>query len=163
MKLSIMLCMMLLLCGCAWRNQPNNQTPSGNPNPNQNMTPNGNQNGGQSSTAKTSRMSDLMKYFDEQNLVYAEAKDLEVMDVNAHEGKTFKFDGKPVYLYRMNLNDSKNQTWMNEIKNTGKVRISQNGKEGEYDALVNGEYLLISESGMDLKHLSDLFKNYVVK
>lgn len=158
MKILIMLCMFVLLNGCGWMNKAPTQSPTNNSN--QNQTPN--QNGNQS-TGKTSTMKDMMSYFDEKKLEYSDAKDLEVMDVNAHEGKSFMYGGKPVYLYRMNIQDEKNKSWMKEIQNTGKVKISQNGQEQSYDALVNGEYLLVSETGTDLKDLSEMFKKYEMK
>ncbi len=76
-------------------------------------------------------MKDLFTYFDEQGLEYANSKDMEVVDINAHEGKAFEYQGNPVYLYRMNMQDEKISGWMDEIKNTGKVTINQNGTDGK--------------------------------
>ena len=158
MKILYSLVLTLLLSGCGWFGG-NNQTPNNNQNGNMNNTPTA----PEQNTTKTSEMKDLFTYFDEQKISYSNAKDVDVVDMNAHEGKMFEYEGKPVYVYRMNMKANNMQTWMNEIKNTGKVTINQNGKEASYDALMNGEYLMVSESGTDLKDLKDAFNKYEVK
>ncbi len=85
---------------------------------------------------------------------------MEVVDINAHEGKAFEYQGNPVYLYRMNMQDEKISSWMKEIKNSGKVTINQNGTDESYDALINGEYLMVTKQGTDLNKLSEAFKKY---
>ena len=52
---------------------------------------------------------------------------------------------------------------MDEIKNTGKVTINQNGTDESYDALINGEYLMVTKQGTDLNKLSEVFKKYEIK
>ena len=49
---------------------------------------------------------------------------------------------------------------MKEIKNSGKVTINQNGTDESYDALINGEYLMVTKQGTDLNKLSEAFKKY---
>ena len=61
------------------------------------------------------------------------------------------------------MSDSNVKSWMEEIKNTGKVTINQNGKEDTYDAIVNGDYMLVTKSGTDLNNLSEMFKKYGMK
>lgn len=161
MKKLFVLSMLLLLSGCGWMNgnNNNNQTPNNQQTPNNNQqTPNGN---GQ--TAKTSSIKDLMGYFDEKGLQYSNMSDLDVVEINAHEGKKFEYEGIPVYLYRMNMQDQQIQSWMKDIKDTGKVTISLDGEQKSYDAIINGDYLLVSETGKDLKDLSQHFKNYTMK
>ena len=82
MKYLSILCLTMLLGGCGWMNRNSNE--NGTPNNN-----NGNNNGNTTpqETVKTSTMKDLFTYFDEQGLTYANAKDIDVVDVNAHEGK----------------------------------------------------------------------------
>lgn len=155
MKYTKILCLLFLLTGCGWMNNDSNENTTNQPptNNNQNNT----------SPQKTSSLKDVMTYFDENKVEYSNMKDLDVVGMKAHEGKSFDFGGNEVYLYRMNMKDETINSWLNEIKNTGKVTINQNGQEGSYDALVNGEYLLVSKTGTDLKELSDLFKNYKMK
>ena len=146
MKLLYIVCLSVLLSGCGWFNQdePVQENPPAN-------------------EAKTNEMKDLFTYFDEQGLEYANSKDMEVVDINAHEGKAFEYQGNPVYLYRMNMQDEKIFGWMDEIKNTGKVTINQNGTDESYDALINGEYLMVTKQGTDLNKLSEVFKKYEIK
>lgn len=136
----------LLLCGCGWMNKetPKTETPT-------------------TTETKTSEMKDLFSYFDEKGVVLENAQDMEVVDMNAHEGKTFKYEGNDVYLYRMNLKDETVKKWMDEISSTGKVTINQEGQDGSYDAVINGEYLMVTPSGNDLKTLSEVFKKYEIK
>ena len=63
----------------------------------------------------------------------------------------------------MNMQDEKISGWMDEIKNTGKVTINQNGTDESYDALINGEYLMVTKQGTDLNKLSEVFKKYEIK
>ncbi len=152
MKTLILLCLFVILSGCGWMN--NNQKQDGNMNDNQN---------GQQETVKTSQMKDLFAYFDEQGITYSNAQDLKTMNINAHEGKMFEYEGNPVYIYRMNMSDANMKSWMDEIKNTGKVTINQDGKDDNYDAIINGEYLLVTKSNTNLNKLSEMFKNYQIK
>ena len=147
MKLIYILCLSVLLSGCGWlnKNQPTQENPSSN------------------EEMKTCEMKDLFAYFDEQGIMYENSKDLDVVDINAHEGKMFEYQGNPVYLYRMNMNDEKISSWMDEIKNTGKVTIHQDNKDESYDAMINGEYLMAAKSGTDLNTLSEMFKKYEIK
>lgn len=150
MKILYILCLSILLQGCGWFGNNDTNMP--------NDTATNNQD-----TIKTSEMKDLFTYFDEQKITYSNAKDIDVVDINAYEGKMFEYEGKPVYVYRMNRNDKNIQSWMDEIKNTGKVTINQNGKEATYDALINGEYMMVSEAGQDLNQLSESFNKYEIK
>ena len=162
MKILYILALTLLLGGCGWftgNNQgmnDNNQVPNGNTQTSPPTAP-------ENDMQKTSTMKDLFTYFDDQKITYSNAKDVDVVDMNAHEGKMFEYEGNPVYIYRMNMKDSNMKNWMDEIKNTGKVTIKQDGKEASYDASINGEYLLVSESGTDLNKLKDAFNKYEVK
>lgn len=168
MKILYILALTLILGGCGWFGgndqgmNGNNQTPNGN------QTQNGNNQTNpptapENDMQKTSTMKDLFTYFDDQKISYSNAKDVDVVDMNAHEGKMFEYEGNPVYIYRMNMKDSNMEKWMNEIKNTGKVTIKQDGKEASYDASINGEYVLVSKSGTDLNKLKDAFNKYEVK
>lgn len=162
MKILYILVLTFVLSGCGWfggNNQgmnDNTQTPSGNTQTNPPTAP-------EEDMQKTSKMKDLFTYFDNQKISYSNAKDIDVVDMNAHEGKMFEYEGKPVYIYRMNMKDSNMKNWMDEIKNTGKVTIKQDNKEATYDASINGEYILVSESGSDLKQLKEAFDKYEVK
>ena len=144
MKLLYILCLSMLLSGCSWFGQ--NEVTQEDLSANQ--------------PVKTSEMKDMFSYFDQQGLEYDNAKDMEVVDINAHEGKAFEYQGNPVYLYRMNMQDEKISSWMKEIKNSGKVTINQNGTDESYDALINGEYLMVTKQGTDLNKLSEAFKKY---
>lgn len=156
MKTLLILCLSLLLGGCGWFG--NNQNGNGqNGNTNQAIQPE------EQNTVKKSEMKDLFNYFDEQKIPYTDAKDIDVVDVNAHEGKTFKYEGKNVYVYRMNMQDEKINKWMDEVTKTGKVTINQDGKEATYDAIINNEYMLVSESGVDLNKLSESFRKFEMK
>ena len=152
----------LMLSGCGWFGGNNSNNGSQTPNSGT-TTPNNGTTTPQQDTTQTNKMSDLFTYFDEQGLTYSNAKDVDVVDMNAHEGKMFEYENNPVYVYRMKTTDSKIKSWMDEIKNTGKVTINQEGKEMTYDAIVNGDYILVSKSGTDLKDLSTMFKNYEIK
>lgn len=156
MKILYALALTLILGGCGWFGGNNQGTNDNNQNGNTSQPTT-------NDTVKTSEMKDLFTHFDEQKITYSNAKDVDVVDMNAHEGKMFDYEGNKVYIYRMNMNDSNMNNWMNEIKNTGKVTINQDGKEATYDALINGEYILVSESGTDLNQLKDAFNKYEVK
>ncbi|MGN1343278.1 MAG: hypothetical protein ACI4U3_01775 [Traorella sp.] len=156
MKYLAILCLSFLLSGCGWFNR-NTNTDGTSPNNNVGNNTNGQNN------IPTSSMNDLFTYFNESGLSIANAKDIDVVDINAHEGKMFEYENNPVYIYRMKINDEKIKTWMDEIKNTGKVTINQNGKDETYDALINGEYMMVSKSGTNLNKLSEMFKKYEVK
>lgn len=161
MKLITVLFLSLFLGGCGLMNRndvndgttkPNNQTNDQQPN-NQTNNQQNNQ----------TQLKDVFTYFDEQKLEYANAKDIDVTGINAYEGKMFEYQNNPVYIYRMKMSDSNVKSWMEEIKNTGKVTINQNGKEDTYDAIVNGDYMLVTKSGTDLNNLSEMFKKYGMK
>ena len=159
MKIIAVLLLSLVLGGCGLMNRndvndgttkPNNQTNDQN-----NQQPNNQMN--------QTQLKDVFTYFDEQKLEYANAKDIDVTGINAYEGKMFEYQNNPVYIYRMKTSDSNVKSWMEEIKNTGKVTINQNGKEDTYDAIVNNDYMLVSKSGTDLNKLSEMFKKYGMK
>jgi hypothetical protein len=177
MKYLTMICLTILLGGCGWfggntqnggssnngGNMPNGNNsnlPDGNSNGNNNGSQSGNN---QQEPVKTSTMNDLFGYFNDQGLTIANAKDISVVDMNAHEGRMFEYENNPVYVYRMNLQDSNIKSWMEEAKNTGKVTINQDGKEETYDAMINGEYMMVTKSGTNLNKLSEAFKKYEIK
>ena len=161
MKYISILFLFLFLYGCGFMNR--NDVNDGTTKPN-NQTEQPNQPGNQqpNNQAQT-QLKDVFTYFDEQNLDYANAKDIDVTGLNAHEGKMFEYQNNPVYIYRMKMDDSNVKSWMEEIKNTGKVTINQNGKEDTYDAIVNNDYMLVTKSGTDLNKLSEMFKKYGMK
>lgn len=166
MKYIAILFLSLFLGGCGFMNRddvndgttkPDNQTEQ--PNQPGNQAPNDQSN---NQTTKN-ELKDVFTYFDEQKLEYANAKDVDVTGLNAYEGKMFEYQNNPVYIYRMKTTDSNVKSWMEEIKNTGKVTINQNGKEDVYDAIVNNDYMLVTKSGTDLNKLSEMFKKYGMK
>lgn len=170
MKYITILLLSLFLGGCGFmnRNDVNDGTtkPDNNtqiPNGQNNQTPNGQSNNSSDNQVTSSELKDVFTYFDEQKLEYANAKDVDVTGINAYEGKMFEYQNNPVYIYRMKTTDSNVKSWMEEIKNTGKVTINQNGKEDVYDAIVNNDYMLVSKSGTDLNKLSEMFKKYGMK
>ena len=160
MKIIAVLFLSLFLGGCGLMNR--NDVNDGTTKPNNQTNDQNNQPNNQQSNNQT-QLKDVFTYFDEQKLEYANAKDIDVTGINAYEGKMFEYQKNPVYIYRMKMTDSNVKSWMEEIKNTGKVTINQNGKEDTYDAIVNGDYMLVSKSGTDINKLSEMFKKYGMK
>ena len=158
MKYISILFLFLFLNGCGFMNRNDVNDGTTKPN-NQTNEPNNQQPNNQVQT----QLKDVFTYFDEQNLDYANAKDIDVTGLNAYEGKVFEYQNNPVYIYRMKMSDGNVKSWMEEIKNTGKVTINQNGKEDTYDAIVNNDYMLVTKSGTDLNKLSEMFKKYGMK
>lgn len=155
----------LLLSGCSWFNG-NKDMVNNNPNTNGNNS-NGNKpmtNGNNTNnSSKKGMINDVMDYFEKEGIRAENMSEIDQFDFAAHEGRMFEVNGETVYLYRLNTEDAKMKTWMDEIQKNKKVSVNQNGMDEEYSALINNDYLLVYKMGADIAPLDETFTGYKMK
>lgn len=102
----------------------------------------------------------MMDWMKGKGVSYTDMEKIDQMDFAAHEGRSFMYEGNMVYLYRINNEDEKMQQLMKDAKDKKSVKVNVDGEEKEYGAMVNGDYLLIHEKGLEMNHLSETFPSY---
>lgn len=105
-------------------------------------------------------MDRMVSYFKEKGMELADMADIDQMDFAAHEGKRFSYKGSPMYLYRLKSNDESMKALLDSAKNTGMVKVNIEGKEQQYKASVNGDYLLVYENGDTIQDFIEAFGTY---
>lgn len=105
----------------------------------------------------------VMSFFKEQQVAVENVQPIEQMEFAAYEGKSFMVDGKNAYLYRVKTEDENMKKVMNEAKEKGKVNVSIDNEEMEYNAMVNNGYLLLYDPAGNMSALSGAFPDYVAQ
>lgn len=107
-------------------------------------------------------MNRMVAYFKEKGMELTDLKDIDQMDFAAHEGKSFSYQGSPMYLYRLKSNDESMKALLESAKNTGNVKVNIDGKQQNYKASVNGDYLLVYKNGDTIQDFIKAFGSYSV-
>lgn len=102
----------------------------------------------------------VMTFFNDQKVKVENVKPIDKMEFAAYEGRTFTVDGNDVYLYRVKMEDENMKKVMNEAKEKGKVKVSIDNKETEYNASVNNGYLMLFNQNMDNASIKNSFDQY---
>lgn len=108
----------------------------------------------------TETMNNMVSYLKEKGMELSDMADIDQMDFAAHEGKRFSYKGSPMYLYRLKSNDESMKALLDSAKNTGNVKVNIDGKERNYKASVNGDYLLVYENGDTIQDFIEIFGTY---
>lgn len=106
------------------------------------------------------RIDNLTAYFKEKDVELNELQTIEDIDFAADEGRSFTVDGKTVYIYRVNQDDAQMQKVMKEAKDNGKVKVNITGKEMEYGASVNQDYLMLYDQSINIEPIVSVFDSY---
>lgn len=102
----------------------------------------------------------VTSYFKENNITMDNLQTITDFDFAADEGRYFQLNGKYVYLYRVDSEDSAMQQVLQEAKDNGKVTVNITGEEMEYGARVNGNYLLLYDTEADIQDVLTAFDGY---
>lgn len=105
-------------------------------------------------------MDNMVSYLKEKGIELADMADIDQMDFAAHEGKSFTYQGNSIYLYRLKSDDESMKALLDSAKKTGKVKVNIKGEEKNYQAAVNGDYLLVFENGDTIKDFIKIFATY---
>ncbi|MEG0274477.1 MAG: hypothetical protein RR690_05055 [Longicatena sp.] len=111
-------------------------------------------------TTTEDSIDNVMNYFTTKGIAYNNMQAIENMDFAAYEGRSFMMNDKTAYLYRVKSDDESMKKVMDEAKNNGKVKVKVDGKEQEYGAQVNGDYLLLYDTTANTADLQKAFPNY---
>lgn len=148
--------MLLLVSGCGSDNKNDGSTSNSanatDTNPPQNSV----------SDNASETMNRMVTYFKDKGMELTDLKDIEQMDFAAHEGKSFTYQGSPMYLYRLKSNDDSMKALLDSAKKTGNVKVNIDGKQQNYKASVNGDYLLVYENGDTIQDFIKTFGSYSV-
>ena len=103
----------------------------------------------------------VMDFFTQKNIKYENMQTLDNMRIAAHiEVIYFTIDGKNAYLYRVKEDDENMKKIMEQARNNGKVKVSITGKEMEYNARVNGNYLFLYDPSAKIDEALNAFDAY---
>lgn len=176
MKKLLLICgVCLMLSGCGWtnrRNGNNNGSTNNGMNGSNNNGMNGsNSNGmnqgtnnqGKNDEQRKGNMQDLVNEFKSKGIQFENEQTLNSFDFAAHEGRSLSLNGETVYLYRLNMNDEKMKEWAKTVKEKNMVTVNQNGKDEEYSAVMNNDYLLVYRKNANVSPLDEVFRNYAWK
>ncbi|NBK97058.1 MAG: hypothetical protein EOM50_03405 [Erysipelotrichia bacterium] len=105
-------------------------------------------------------VSDVMNYFKENGIVYDNDKVLSDFDWAAKEGTSFQYNGKSIYLYRVDGSNAQMNEVLNKVKSSNAISANQNGTNKEYSARVNGNYLMIYDQEAAIDELVKIFDKY---
>ncbi len=140
MKVLLLLC--LLLCGCQKASEKVEQST-------QNVV----------ETTKKS-MDDLMNYFEKEKITFDDLEDVKETSFPYHDGKSFKIDDSYAYLYHLDTSDQSMKDLLQKAQHDGYLEISINDQMHQYQAHVNGDFLLLYDQKADAQEISDVFKRY---
>lgn len=113
------------------------------------------------STVNEDSMDNMMTYLNGQGITVNDMKPIDQMDFAAHEGRSFAYNGNTGYLYRLKSNDESMKALLDSAKNNGSVKVNIDGKEQEYSASVNGDYLFVYQKDADMHDLVTAIGNYM--
>lgn len=113
------------------------------------------------STVNEDSMDNMMTYLNGQGITVNDMKPIDQMDFAAHEGRSFAYNGNTGYLYRLKSNDESMKALLDSAKNSGSVKVNIDGKEQEYSASVNGDYLFVYQKDADMHDLVTAIGNYM--
>lgn len=102
----------------------------------------------------------MMSYFKEKGVAYDQSENIDQMDFAAYEGRSFMANNNRVYLYRVKSEDENMKKILKEAADKGKVKVRINNKESEYNAKVNGDYLLLYDTNADITDVLGAFPGY---
>ena len=77
--------------------------------------------------------------------------------------KSVTYNGKTVYVYRVQQDDAQMQKVLKEAKEKGKVKVNITGQEMEYAARVNQDYLMLYDSTIEMNDIVSAFDSYTYK
>lgn len=102
----------------------------------------------------------MMSYFKEKGVTYDQSENIDQMDFAAYEGRSFMANNNRVYLYRVKSEDENMKKILKEAADKGKVKVRIDNKESEYNAKVNGDYLLLYDTNADITDVLGAFPGY---
>lgn len=150
-KILILVCSIFLLTGCSWFRNDEAQTPTDDKT---NMPEDNN---------KTMGIQDLLDEFENNDIMLENINEVDSVDFASKEGRTFDLNGETMYLYRLNNQDAKYQTTIDQINEYGSVILNSNGVDEEYSALLNQDYLLLYKMNSDISPLDEVFSSYKMR
>lgn len=150
-KILILACSIFLLSGCSWFR---NDEPPVQPDDNTNMPEVDN---------KTMGIQDLLDEFEDNDIMLDNITEVDSVDFASQEGRTFELNGETMYLYRLNNQDAKYQTTIDQINEYGSVILNHNGVDEEYSAMLNSDYLLLYKLDADISPLDEVFSSYKMR
>lgn len=146
----------LTLTGCSKGNDEKKET-NGAANQTETNPPQNNN----TSMASNDTMDNMMTYLNGQGITMNDMKPIDKMDFAAHEGRSFSYNGNTGYLYRLKSNDESMKALLDSAKNNGTVKVSVDGKEQEYSASVNGDYLFVYQKDANMSDLVTAIGSYM--
>lgn len=156
MKIAAFACAgVLMLSGCSTNNDEADQSKNGNANATETTPPQNN------SAATNDSMDAMMNYLNGAGISVSDRKSIDAMDFAAYEGASFTYNGNTGYLYRLKSNDESMKALLDSAKKTGTAKVSIDGKEQEYSASVNGDYLFLYTKDADMQDFVTAMGNYV--
>lgn len=140
----------VLLCGCSMNEDSSdgttNQSNTEKPTP---PVDEGNTN-----------MDDMMTYLKDNGIEYSDMASIDQMDFAAHEGRSFMTNGATAYMYRLDSNDASMSELLKQATESGTITTNQNGEQKQYNASVNGNYLLVYDTTTDMTNFTKAFAAY---
>lgn len=152
MKIIILIVSFLLLSGCMGSKDSKNETTNTNTKYEAPMN--------DVVQSVEDNIDNMLNYWKEKGIEIMNQNPIEAMDFAAYEGISFMYNGAQGYLYRLRSDDSKMKALLESARETGKVKVNIDGKEQEYQANVNNDYILIYENGSNMKDISSILGNY---
>lgn len=108
----------------------------------------------------THNLEDMLQDFKNQGIVLDSFENIEHTGLNAHEAKVIELNDTKAYLYRLNTSDQQMQQLIDHVKQTGSADVMIQDEKKQYEAVVNGDVLLLYEKDSNLKELRNVFEKY---
>jgi len=155
MKLTALVCASLFVfCGCSMMKNDDDTNAQGKANQTETNPPQ------KSSDYANDTMDNLVSYLKEKGVELEDMSDLDQMDFAAHEGKSFSYQGNTGYLYRLKSDDKSMKALLSSAEKNGTVKVNIDGKEQEYKASVNGDYLFVYPQNVNMGNVVTAFGTY---
>ncbi len=105
-------------------------------------------------------LENMFVHFDAQQIPYAEKTIIEEINFAAKEGYSFMYENEYIYLYHLDPSDEAMQQVLQEAESDGTLSAEQNGELKNYNALVNGNFIMMYDGETQFESLEKSFTQY---
>lgn len=105
-------------------------------------------------------LEDMLNDFKNQGVTLDHQEKIEHTGLNAYEAYHIQSNGHPAYLYRLNTSDAQMQKLIDHVKQTGTAEVMIEDEKKQYEAVVNGNALLLYDQNSDMKQLRKAFEAF---
>lgn len=106
------------------------------------------------------QVQDILDHMQANDYTLTQIAPIDNVDFNALEGVSFQYNNQVYYLYRFDPANEESQKMLDYARTHGKMKVSVNGQEAEYQAYTNGDTVLIYDSQQAVEDLREIYSQF---